>query len=194
MRSHTDKNIYAQINKTHMLTPAQYNNAPLKFKAGDIIIGKNNSKSAQVLTEDGKQITLCFGTASEPVEAPFGLSVFNSDVPTSVDRVSLDLRATPEMAERVKKIDEHILAFMESNMKKYFGNGISKDKVREYFRLTVKIDESGKYAPLIKTKLSKSRVKVWTPTKEVGSVDDIRPHSQMCVALLVRSLYFQSKG
>ena len=83
---------------------------------------------------------------------------------------------------------------MESNAKKYFGNGITKDKVRECFRPTLKIDESGKYAPLIKTKLSKSRVRVWTPAKEVGCVDDIQPHSQMCVALLVRSLYFQSKG
>ena len=84
---------------------------------------------------------------------------------------------------------------MESNAKKYFGKDITKEKVREYFRPTIKFDESGKgYAPLIKTKLSKSRVKVWTPTKEAGSVEDIRSHSQMCVPLLERSHDFQSNG
>ena len=72
---------------------------------------------------------------------------------------------------------------------KYFGNGVTKEKVREYFRPTIKFDESGKgYAPLIKTKLSKSRVKVWTPAEEAGNVEDIQSHSQMSVALLVRAL------
>ena len=66
--------------------------------------------------------------------------------------------------------------------------------MREYVRPTLKIDETGKIAPPIRTKLSKSRVKVWTPAREAGYVDDIQAHSQMCVALLVRSLYFQSKG
>ena len=67
--------------------------------------------------------------------------------------------------------------------------------MREYFRPTIKFDESGKgYASLIKTKLSKSRVKVWTPAKEAGNLEDIQSHSQMSVALLVRALYLQSKG
>ena len=142
-------------------------------------------------TEDGKQITLCFGTSAEPVETPFGLSVWG-DAPA--DRVSLDLRATPEMEQCVQKLDQQVLAYVEANAKKYFGNNISKEKVREYFRPTLKIDETGKFAPLIRTKLSKSRVKVWTPARDAGNVDDIQTHSQMCVALLVRSLYFQSKG
>ena len=58
-----------------MLTPAQYNAAPFKLRACEIIVGKNASKAALVTTEDGKQITLCFGTFADPVEAPFGLSV-----------------------------------------------------------------------------------------------------------------------
>ena len=69
----------------------------------------------------------------------------------------------------------------------------TKEAEEEIARLK-KEHEEGKYAPLVKTKLSKSRVKVWTPTREAGSVEDIKAHSQMCVVLLVRSLYFQSKG
>ena len=98
-----------------MLTPAEYNNAPAKLTVGEIIIGRNNSKAAQVTTEDGKQITLCIGSASQPVEAPFGLSTWG-DVPT--DRVSLDLRATPEMEECVGKLDAQILAYVEANANK----------------------------------------------------------------------------
>ena len=79
---------------------------------------------------------------------------------------------------------------MQANAKKYFGPSATKEKVAESFRPTVKVHEDGNYAPLVKTKLSKSRVKVWTPTREAGSVDDIRAHSQMCVVVLVRSLYF----
>ena len=97
-----------------MLTPAQYNAAPLKLRAGEIIVGKNASKAAQVTTEDGKQITLCFGTSADPVEAPFGLSVWG-DAPT--DRVSLDLRATPEMEQCVQKLDQQVLAYVEANVK-----------------------------------------------------------------------------
>ena len=174
-----------------MLTAAQYNANPATLKAGDIIVGKNASKAAQITTDDGKQITLVFGTAAEPCEAPFGLSQWG-DQPT--DRVSLDLRTTPEIEQAVRKIDETVLAYVQTRAKKYFGGSATKEKVAEWFRPTVKVHEEGKYAPLVKTKLSKSRAKVWTPAREAGSVEDIQAHSQMAVVLLVRSLYFQSKG
>ena len=35
---------------------------------------------------------------------------------------------------------------------------------------------------------------VWTPAKEAGNIEDIQSQSQMSVALLVRALYFQSRG
>ena len=72
------------------------------------------------------------------------------------------------------KIDESILAYMQANAKKYFGSSATKEKAAEWFRPTVKEHEEGKYAPLVKTKLSKSRVKVWTPAREAGSVRGIR--------------------
>ena len=57
-----------------MLTAAQYNADPATLKAGDIVVGKNASKAAQITASDGKQITLVLGSAAEPCEAPFGLS------------------------------------------------------------------------------------------------------------------------
>ena len=143
------------------------------------------------MMNDGKQITLVFGTAAEPCESPFGLSQWG-DQPT--DRASLDLRTTPEIEQCVRKIDETILAYVQANAGKYFGPSATKEKFSEWFRPTAKEHEEGKYAPLLKTMLSKSRVEVWTPAREAGSMDDIRAHRQTCVGLLVRSLYFQSKG
>ena len=102
------------LKEKHMLTPAQYNAAPLKLRAGEIIVGKKASKAAQVTTKDGKQITLCFGTSAEPVETPFGLSVWG-DAPA--DRVSLDSRATPEMEQCVQKLDQQILVYVGANVK-----------------------------------------------------------------------------
>ena len=55
----------------------------------------------------------------------------------AADRVFLDLRATPEMEQCVQKLDQQVLAYVEANVKKYFGN-TSKEKVREYFRPTLK--------------------------------------------------------
>ena len=174
-----------------MLTAKQYLDNPAQLKIGDIIIGKNGSKSAQVTTQNGKQICLILGTPSEPVTSPFGMSVFG-DQPA--DRVSLDLRTSQEIDHCILRIDQAILKYVEDNAKKFFGEKITKDKIHDFFRPTVKCHEEGKYDPLIKCKLSKSRVKVWTPSREPASVEDIKPHSQMCVVLLVRSCYFQSKG
>ena len=170
-----------------MLTAAQFALAKkTKLIAGDIIVGKNASKSAAITDEDGKQITLVFTDC----ECPFGLSTWQ-DQPQ--DRVSLDLRACPLLESCVSKIDEAILDYVEANAKRYFGSSITKDKVREYFRPTLKVHEENKYPPLIKTKLSKSRVKVWDAEKQPLSVDAIQAHSQVSVVVLIRALYFQSK-
>ena len=133
-----------------MLTAKQYLDNPAQLKIGDIIIGKNNSKSAQVTTQDGKQICLKLGTPTQPVTSPFGMSVVGD-------------RASQFEEHCILRIDQAILKYVEDNAKKFFGEKITKDKIHEYFRPTVKCHEEGKYDPLIKCKLSKSRVKVWTP-------------------------------
>ena len=173
------------------MIPAQFLANPQSLNVSDIILGKNASKAAQITTVDGKTLTFKFGTQNEPLEAPFGLSSWEG---ASTDRVSLDLRATPEIEELVDGLDEVLVQHLEQNCKKYFGASMKQEKVREYFRPTIKRHEENKYPPLCKTKLSKSRVKVWGPDKEAASVEDITPHSEMCVVLTVRSLYFQSKG
>ena len=102
-----------------MLTAKQYLDNPAQLKIGDIIIGKNNSKSAQVTTQDGKQISLVLGSPSQPVTSPFGLSVFG-DQPVA-DRVSLDLRTTPEIEKCIQTIDETILQYVETQAKQFVG-------------------------------------------------------------------------
>ena len=109
-----------------MLTAKQYLDNPAQLKIGDIIIGKNNSKSAQVTTQDGKQISLKLGTPSQPVTSPFGLSVFG-DQPA--DRVSLDLRTSQEIEHAILRIDQAILKYVEDNAKQFFGENTRKDKI-----------------------------------------------------------------
>ena len=174
-----------------MLTPSHFAASPLELTVGDIVVGKNGSKAAPITSKDGKGLTFLFGTAQKPVHAPFGLSSYG-DIPN--DRVSLDLRATGEIEACVASIDSAILDYVESNYKKFFGNSMKADKVREYFRPTLKIDETGKYEPLVKTKLSRSRVKVWGEHKEPLSISVIEPHCDMRVSLLLRSVWFQSKN
>ena len=113
-----------------MQTAKQYLDNPAELKIGDIIIGKNGSKSAQVTTQDGKQISLILGTPSQPVTSPFGLSVFG-DQPA--DRVSLDLRTSQEIEHCILRNDQAILKYVEDNAKKFFGEKITKDKSHDFF-------------------------------------------------------------
>ena len=172
-----------------MLTPNQYLAKDVKLQAGDIIVGKNASKAASITSTAGQPITLLFQNCT----SPFGLSTWGGD-DASKDRVSLDLRASPTIESCVTKIDEAILKYVEANASKYFPANLTKDRIREYFRPTLKIHEENKYPALIKTKLSKSRVKVWDTAKKTISADAIEPHSNVSVVLTVRALYFQSKS
>ena len=65
-------------------------------------------------------------------------------------------------------------------------------QVDEYWRTLV--TRSDKYPPIIRTKCTKSKVRVWGPNKEQLSVDNERPRSEMAVVVQARNVYFQNKG
>ena len=115
-----------------MLTPTQYLAINVKLQAGEIVVGKNASKAASITSATGQPITLRF----ENCESPFGLSSWGDDA--GKDRVSLDLRASPIIETCVTSIDEAILEYVEANASKYFPASLTKDRIREYFRPTLK--------------------------------------------------------
>ena len=161
------------------------------LKVGDIVVSKNGGKAAQVTLEDGKQLVIALGSPGHTLDAPFGLSQW--DASAVADRVSLDVHATPEMVKAIGAIDEAILKYVEANHKKYFGPSSKAENVREYFRPTIRVHHEDKFEPLCRTKLSRSRVKIWNPDKSPGSADSILPHSQVALVCQVRSLYFMNK-
>ena len=174
-----------------MLTPTDFLKSPPTFQAGELIVGKQGSKGAQLTTGDGGTVTLKFGTPAAPCEAPVGLSSWQGE---QTDRVSLDLRVSPDGEACIKTIDEAILSHMQQHYKKYFGPQVKWEKVLEWWRPTLKVHEEGKYPSLVRTKLSKSRVKCWQPTLEPADIENLAARASVCVVLTVRSLYFQSKG
>ena len=162
------------------------------LKAGDIVISKNGGKACQVTLEDGKQLTITLGSPTNTLSAPFGLSQWDAAVVQ--DRVSLDVHASPEIVQAITALDESILKYVEANHKKYFGPSSKVEKVREYFRTTIRSHPEGKFEPLCRTKLSKSRVKVWNPDKSPGDANSIGAHAQVALVCQVRSLYFMNKS
>ena len=174
-----------------MLTPAEFLKQPPTFQVGELIVGKQGSKGAQLVTSDGATITLKFGSPQAPCQAPFGLSSWQGE---ANDRVSLDLRVSPESELCIKAIDDAVLCQMQAHFKKYFGTQVSWDKVLEWFRPTLKVHDEGKYPSLVRTKLSKSRVKCWLPGHEPGDIENLPAPASVCAVFSVRSLYFQSKG
>ena len=101
-----------------MLTPAEFLQQPPAFQAGELIVGKQGSKGAPLTTDNGGTCTLKFGTSTAPCEAPFGLSAWQGE---QNDRVSLDLRVSPEGEQCVKTLDDAVLFHMQEHLKKYFG-------------------------------------------------------------------------
>ena len=93
-----------------MLTPTEFLQQPPRFQAAELIVGKQGSKGAQLTTGDGGVCTLKFGTATAPCQAPFGLSSWQGE---QTDRVSLDLRVSPEGEQCIKSIDEAISLYGE---------------------------------------------------------------------------------
>jgi hypothetical protein len=162
------------------------------LKAGDIVVSKNGGKASQVTLEDGKQLTIALGSPTNTLSAPFGLSQWDAAV--AQDRVSLDVHASPGIVQAITALDESILKYVEANHKKYFGPSSKVEKVREYFRTTIRAHPEGKFEPLCRTKLSKSRVKVWNPDKSPGDASSIGAHSQVALNCQVRSLYFMNKS
>ena len=162
------------------------------LKAGDIVVSKNGGKASQVTLEDGKQLTIALGSPTNTLSAPFGLSQWDAAV--AQDRVSLDVHASPGIVQAITALDESILKYVEANHKKYFGPSSKVEKVREYFRTTIRAHPEGKFEPLCRTKLSKSRVKVWNPDKSPGDASSIGAHSQVALVCQVRSLYFMNKS
>ena len=149
------------------------------LKVGDICVSKSGGKAAQVTLEDGKQMVFSLGSPENTLDAPFGLSQWDSTV--AQDRVSLDVHATPEIVKAITALDESVLKYVEANHKAYFGPSSKAEKVREYFRSTIRVHPEEKFEPLCRTKLSRSRVKVWNPDKSPGSADSIQPHSQVAL-------------
>ena len=162
------------------------------LKAGDIVVSKNGGKASQVTLEDGKQLTIALGSPTNTLSAPFGLSQWDAAV--AQDRVSLDVHASPEIVQSITLLDESILKYVEANHKRYFGPSSKVEKVREYFRTTIRAHPEGKFEPLCRTKLSKSRVKVWNPDKSPGDANSIVAHSQVALVCQVRSHYFMNKS
>ena len=160
------------------------------LKVGDIVVSKSGGKAAQVTLEDGKQLVISLGSPGQTLNVPFGLSQWDSTVQ---DRVSLDVHATPEIVKAITALDESVLKYVEENHKKYFGPSSKVEKVREYVRSTIRVHPEEKFEPLCRTKLSRSRVKVWNPDKSPGSPDSIQPHSQVALVCQVRSLYFMNR-
>ena len=113
------------------------------LKAGDLVISKNGGKAAQVTLEDGKQLTIALGSPENTLSAPFGLSQWDATV--AQDRVALDVHAGPEILEAITALDESLLKYVEASHKTYFGPSSKVEKVREYFRPTIRVHPEGKF-------------------------------------------------
>ena len=170
-----------------MSTTEEFFKSNSDISLGDMIVLRNGSKSASV-THGGQPLRLKLGSAEMPLYAPFGFSSFDGQ---EHDRESLALQSQDaDTTAVVECLDQIVLKKLKANLSKY--TTAKEAQVDEYWRELVKT--SDKYPPIIRTKCTKSKVRVWGPNKEVLSVNDVQPRSEMAVVVHVRNVYFQNKG
>ena len=170
-----------------MSTPGEFLTSDADISLGDLIVLRNGSKSA-ALTCGGQPLRLKLGSAESPLYAPFGFSSFDGQ---THDRESLDVQSqNEECISAIESLDAKVLKKLKANLSNY--TNATKAQVDDWWRPTVKHSE--KYPPIIRTKCTKSKVRVRGPDKAQLSVEDVHPRSEMAVVVTARNVYFQSKG
>ena len=170
-----------------MTTPGEFLKSDADIKLGDLIVLRNGSKSASI-TCGGQPLRLKLGSAESPLCAPFGFSSFDGG---SHDRESLDVQSNDEeIITAIESLDMMVLDELKATLANY--TNATKGQVDDWWRPTVKRSE--KYPPIIRTKCTKSKVKVWGPDKTMMSIDDVVPKSDVAVVVQARNVYFQNKG
>ena len=88
-------------------------------------------------------------------------------------------------------MDELLLEALEKNASKYLPRRDAK-RVRDMWRPTKKEHAEGKFPAVIQTKASKFLIYVWGEDMTPMTYDAISTHSELCLLVRVKNLYFQS--
>ena len=160
----------------------------LDFKLGDLTISSKGAKAITVSTKSGQPLIWMH---NEAITVCYQPSAYNDPDAT---RVNLCLGMTPSLAEQLKSLDASLIAAIAADSKKYFGQTLSVDEVKNRMQASVKVSDKGFDHWRVKMNLSgRGKVQCFGMDKNVRPL----PENWLAVSarprVQVKSIWIMSK-
>jgi hypothetical protein len=160
----------------------------LDFKLGELIVTSKGAKQIPVTTKAGSPLIWMHNEALTVCYQP---SAFNDP---DASRVNLCLGMTDSLAQQLKSFDASLVTAIAADSKKYFGQTLSVDEVKNRMQPSVKVSEKGYDHWRCKLNVAgRSRVQCYGMDKNVRDLPEnwlavsVRPRVQ------IKSIWIMSK-
>jgi len=172
---------------------------PASIYFGPVEKNKMGGKFIPLTNEQGTKtrVTLQFPT----LHLPFGLSGYRErpeDEPVSYS-ADLSFRGIDEnqnvklILDKMNALDKHLIDAAHANSVAWFGKQKSRELLEDTYRKLTKVDESGKYAPILKTKIAmlngKPNVQIFDTDKSQIGIEDVARGSSVKVIAEIASIW-----
>ena len=172
---------------------------PAAIHFGPVEKNKMGGKFIPLINDQGAKtrVTLQFPT----LHLPFGLSGYREkpeDEPVSYS-ADLSFRGIDEnqnvklLLDKMNALDKHLIDAAHANSVAWFGKQKSRELLEDTYRKLTKIDESGKYAPILKTKIAmmngKPNVQIFDTDKTPIGIEDVSRGSTVKVIAEIASIW-----
>jgi hypothetical protein len=160
----------------------------IDFKLGDLIVTSKGAKQISVTNQNGQPLIFMPNEALSPCYNP---SAFNDPDAT---RVNICLGMTECLAEQLKTLDASLIKAIAADSKKYFGQTLTAEEVKNRMQPSVKVSDKGYDHWRLKLNLSgRSKVMCYGMDKNVRALPEnwlvvsVRPRVQ------IKSIWIMSK-
>ena len=183
-------------------TAKTFDAAAINF--GPVEKNKMGGKFIPLTNEQGNKtkVTLQFPT----MHLPFGLSGYREkpeDEPTSYS-ADLSFRGLVEnqnvktILDKMNALDQHLIDAAHANSVAWFGKQKSRELLEDTYRKLTKVDPSGKYAPMLKAKITmlgnKPNVQIFDTDKSSIGIEDVPRGSTVKVIAEIASVWQVGAG
>ena len=177
---------------------------PASIHFGPVEKNKMGGKFIPLTNEQGNKtkVTLQIPT----MHLPFGLSAYREkpeDEPTSYS-ADLSFRGLDEnqnvktILDRMNALDQHLIDAAHANSVAWFGKQKSRELLEDTYRKLTKVDPSGKYAPMLKAKITmlgdKPNVQIFDTDKTSIGIEDVPRGSTVKVIAEIASVWQVGAG
>ena len=167
--------------------------APLDICVGPLEKNAKGAAVAYLSDSQSKPLTFTLGSRESPLRCPFGATAFNDD---GAQRVNLDFSCPQDVAEKLHKIDDHIIGELTKHSASYFKKPLERAEIERMWRGTVSDAKEG-YLPTCRTKVNLSggkQVRCWDwETNSKTEIPEFR--NAECVPMVhLKAVYFMGSS